>query len=114
MDSAGVWDHGDAAMQRAAERLRELVRAAFPSASFSVAHGDDPEGTYVFVIVDTDDLTTVLETVADQLFTYQVEQELPIYVVAQRPLHRTVQEIKASRRVDRRPQRNLAEIHRQV
>jgi hypothetical protein len=113
MDREGAWHSSDAAIQRAAERLQELIRARFPTASFSVARGEDPEGTYVYVVVDTDDLTTVLETVADQLFTFQVEQDLPIYVVPQRPLHRTVQGIAAQRVADRRPRLSLAEVHTQ-
>lgn len=93
-DTEGTWHSSDSAIQRAAESLQKLIRARFPTASFTVARGEDPEGTYVYVIVDTDDLTTVLEPVADQLFTFQVEQDLPIYVVPRRPLLRTVWDIK--------------------
>ena len=101
-ETEGTWHSSVSAIQRAAASLQKLIRARFPTANFTVARGEDPEGTYVYVIVDTDDLTTVLEPVADQLFTFQVEQELPIYVGPRRPLLRTVWDNKplVERRLD--------------
>jgi hypothetical protein len=100
----------DPAIHQAAAQLQRLIRARYPGATFAVAEGDDPEGTYVHVTVDVDDLTSVLETVADQLFAYQVEQELAIYVVPRRPLHRALSDLGAHHSPDRRAGR-LSPIH---
>lgn len=92
----------DPAIHQAAAHLQESIRAKYPGATFVIAESDDPEGTYVHVTVDIDDLTTVLDTVADQLFAYQVEQKLAIYVVPQRPLHRALLDLEAHQSPGRR------------
>lgn len=106
MRAADIQPDRDPAIHHAAAQLQELMHAKYPGATFVVAEGDDPEGVYVHVTADVDDLATVLETVADQLFAYQVEQELAIYVVPQRPLHRTLLNIEAQRQG-----RRLSPIH---
>ncbi len=98
------------AIHQAAEQLQSLVRSRFPTATFVVAGGNDPEGLYIHVLVDVDDLTTVLETVADQLFMYQVEEALAIYVVPQRPLHRTLLDLEAQERTAQRSSHRLSLI----
>lgn len=100
----------DPAIYQAAAQLQRLIRATFPGATFVVAEGDEPEGTYVHVTVDVDDLTTVLETVADQLFAYQVEEELAIYVVPQRPLHRALLDLEAHQSPGHRAGHRLSRI----
>jgi hypothetical protein len=91
------------AYQRAIDDLEERVQSSFPSATFAVSEGEDPVGVYLYATVDVDDLTTVLATVADRLFEYQVEQELPIYLISQRPLPRALQTIGMQPHILRRP-----------
>ncbi len=77
--------------------LENLIGARFPEAAFEVSEGEDPEGVYLTAIVDTDDLTTVLEAVADRLVDMQVERGLPVFVVPTRPSRRVLAELQQPR-----------------
>lgn len=81
-------------IQDAVSELQGLITRRYPDARFAVAAGDDPEGIYLTAIVDTDDLTTVVEAVEERLVELQVEQELPLYVVPVRPIERVLEELK--------------------
>lgn len=79
----------------ALDGLREIVRRRYPEATFEVGLGEDPEGVYLTAVVDAEDTTDVLDAVADRLFELQVEQELPLYLVAVRPVERMLQDARS-------------------
>jgi hypothetical protein len=68
-------------MQQAIEELRTEILEKYPSASFEVAHGDDPDGIYLTAEVDVDDTLDVFDVVVHRLVSLQVEEGLPLYVV---------------------------------
>jgi hypothetical protein len=93
-------------IQDAVSELQRLITTRYPEATFTVAAGEDPEGIYLTATVDTDDLTTVLETVEERLVELQVDQEIPLYLVPVRPVERVLAELP------RRPERPLARVPR--
>lgn len=78
----------DARVRDAVTELQGTIRACFPTASFEVAQGEDPVGTYVTVTVDIDDPDEVLDLVMDRLLDMQIEDGLPVYVIPVQPLGR--------------------------
>lgn len=84
----------DPRMESAVGDLKVKIQERYPTASFDVALGDDPEGVYLRAIVDLDEVDEVLDLVLDPLFEYQVLQELPIYVIPLQPLERVLRELR--------------------
>lgn len=74
----------DARIQAALAVLEERIRVRYPDAGFAVFERDDPDGVRLRVTVDAADSDQVFDLVADDLYTFQVEQGLPIYAV---PVH---------------------------
>jgi len=71
--------------QQAVAELAGMIRARYPSTTFSVRPGvDDPEATYLVATVDVEDPDTVLDLVVDRLLELQLEEGLPINVL---PIH---------------------------
>ena len=82
----------------AIDDLTALIRRRYPQAIFAVTHGDDPEGIYLKAIIDVDDVDEVLDQeMLDRLFTLQVEQELPLYLIPLQPTHRVLAFLAANR-----------------
>lgn len=79
----------DPRIQAALHELRGLITQRFPQASFTIYHGDDPEGIRLLVTVDVDDLDEVMDTVVDRMVDMQVYEGLPVYVVPRWPSART-------------------------
>ena len=77
--------------------LKGRVTHRYPAATFDIFRGEDPEGTYLRAIVDIEDTDEVLDLVIDRLLPLQVEDRLPLYFVASRPLARTLQQLAAPR-----------------
>ncbi|MSQ27595.1 MAG: hypothetical protein EXR51_05595 [Dehalococcoidia bacterium] len=73
--------------------LPAIVRQRFPSASFQVGEGEDPEGTYLTAIVDVDDTDEVMAVVVARLVTMQVDEHLPLYFIPLRPSERVEREL---------------------
>jgi hypothetical protein len=65
----------------ALESLQDLIRECYPTATFASFCGEDPEGVYLRVAVDLDDPDEVMDLAIDRLMEYQLEQELPIYLL---------------------------------
>ena len=80
----------DPRIRQALVELRAMVREQWPEASFEVSRGQDPEGIYLDATVDTEDTDEVMDVVIDRLLELQVEEGLPIYVIAGRPLERVL------------------------
>lgn len=83
---------GDPRIDEAVTELKEMIRERYPKASFATTHGDDPEGVYLTAIVDVEDTEEVFDVVVDRLLAMEIEEGLPIYVVAVRPPERVLQE----------------------
>ena len=77
------------ATQRAFSELKALIQQHYPSANFEVRPGhDDPESIHLITIVDLEDTDPVFELVLERMMEFQIEEELPIYVIPVRPLER--------------------------
>ena len=85
----------DPRVQAAAAELQDMIAARYPGATFAVAPGEDPEGTYVTATVDVEDTDEVFDIVVERLLQLQVEEGLPVYVLPVRPVERVVTELRA-------------------
>ncbi len=86
----------DLRIDSAIAELREKVGRRYPGATFEVFDGEDPEGTYLRATVDVEDTDEVLDVVIDRLLELEVEESLPLYFVATRPVERTLEALKGS------------------
>lgn len=77
-------------MEEALDELKGLIANHYPEALFVVGEGEDPDGLYLTVTVDVEDMGEVVDTFLDRLVDLQVEEELPIFVVPVRPLKRNL------------------------
>ena len=68
-------------IDRAVAELQWLIKQQHPSATFDVTLGEDPDGTYIWTTVDTDDPDTVLDSVVDRLLELQIDEGLPVHVI---------------------------------
>ena len=71
----------DTRIAHAVVELQDLIRHDYPTATFDVARGEDPDGTYIWTAVDTDDPDTVLDSVVDRLLELQIDEGLPVHVI---------------------------------
>jgi hypothetical protein len=72
-------------IREAVAELQGMIRQRYPSATFEVESGEDPEGIYIWTTVDIEDLDEVLDLVVDRLLELQVEERLPVHVIPIRP-----------------------------
>ncbi len=77
-------------LEEALDELKGLIANHYPEALFNVGEGEDPDGLYLTVTVDVEDMGDVVNTFLDRLVDLQVEDELPIFVVPVRPLERNL------------------------
>lgn len=84
-------------MQAAIDELKGMIAERFPEATFDVRQRYDPAGVSLHATVDIEDTDEVFEVVVDRLIDLQVEEGLPIYVAALRPLERVLADIEARR-----------------
>ena len=73
----------------ALEELKALILSEYPQATFSVSQGEDPEGIYLDVTIDADDLGPVTDLFIDRLVDMQVEEGLPVFVIPERTPERS-------------------------
>ena len=76
---------GDERLIRAVDELKGLILAREPAATFSVGRGQDPEGLYVYAVVDREELDDVWDACRDRLLEMQVDEQLPVYVIPTQP-----------------------------
>ena len=69
----------------ALNEIKELIRQAYPEATFTVGEGEDPEGIYLTATVDVDDRGPVIDRFLERLLELQLNEELPIFVIPVRP-----------------------------
>jgi hypothetical protein len=77
-------------LEEAIVELRELIARRYPDATFTVSEGEDPDGIYLTATVDVEDMGEVVDVFLDRMVDLQVEEGLPIFVVAIRPLERNL------------------------
>lgn len=77
-------------MEEAIAELSDLIASHYPEAAFTVSEGEDPDGIYLTATVDVEDMGEVVDVFLDRMVDLQVEEELPIFVVAVRPLARNL------------------------
>jgi len=82
-------------LDHAIAEMENLIKTHYPSASFIVSQGEDPEGTYLTATVDVEDTDEVIDLYIDRLVSLQVDEGLPLYVIPVRPLDRIAQLLKA-------------------
>jgi hypothetical protein len=90
-------DENDPRIQAAIEELSAMLMARFPEASLRVVHRGDPNGIYIIATVDVDDLDEVFDAVAPRMVDMQSDEGLPVYVVAEWPLHRVREHLRQVR-----------------
>ncbi len=78
-------NQNDPRIQKAVKELQGLILGRYPQAIFDVATEEDPDGIYLRATVD-EDVDDVLDVVMDRLLEFQVEQNLPVYVMPVRPI----------------------------
>jgi len=83
--------------------MEELILSQYPNATFEVALGDDPEGTYLTATVDVEDTDEVFDVVVERLLDMQVEESIPLYVLPVRPIERIIAELHAPQPIWARP-----------
>src|SRR5215212_7969786 len=77
-------------LEEAIVELRELIAQHYPDATFTVSEGEDPDGIYLTATVDVEDMGEVVDVFLDRMVDLQIEEGLPIFVVAIRPLERNL------------------------
>jgi hypothetical protein len=80
----------DPRMQAALKEIRELIRAAYPTATFAIKHGYEPVGIRLIATIDQDDIDDANDLFGSRLVDMQVDDELPLYVHVEQPLERVL------------------------
>ena len=78
----------DERMTAAIAEMQQLISTAFPNASYTTTHQDDPEGIQLIVMVDIEDTDRVVDCFIDRLLTLQVDESIPLYVIPVRSTNR--------------------------
>ena len=88
----------DPRLAAAIREIEDLIRKRYPTASFSVSHGEDPEGTYLTAVVDVADADEVVDVFIERLLELQIEEELPLYVIPVETPERVARALEERRR----------------
>ncbi len=81
------YDYGinEPRMQDAIAELKELVRSRYPDATFEVFPSSNVNGVYMRIIVDIDEPWDVSDFILARVVDMQLDEELPIYPIPERP-----------------------------
>jgi hypothetical protein len=90
-------------LDAAIAEMQELILAHYPDATFELALGEDPEGTYMTVTVDVEDTDEVVDVIVARNLDMQVEEGIPLYVIPVRPIERIMADLHAPDPVWKRP-----------
>ena len=82
-------------LDAAIAEIEALILSHYPEATFEIALGDDPEGTYLTATVDIEDTDKVMDVVVERLLETQVEEGIPLYPIIVRPIERVLAELRA-------------------
>jgi len=86
-----------------------MITQQYPSATFEVTYGDDPDGVYLTPTVDVEDTEEVFDVVVDRLLEMQIDEALPVYVIPVRPLERVIEDLRSRRSLQPAGQRSHLE-----
>lgn len=79
----------DLRRQQAVTELTEMIKHHYPTASFAVGPGEDAPGAiHITATVDVDDPDEVTDLVIEREIELQVDEGIPIYVIAIQPPER--------------------------
>ena len=67
----------DERMTAAITEMQHLISTAFPSASYTTAHQDDPEGIRLIAMVEIENTNAVFNCFIDRLLMLQVKESFP-------------------------------------
>lgn len=84
-------------LEAAISEIQGMILARYPDATFELAPGDDPVGTYMRVTVDVEDTDDVVDVIVERNLEMQVEEGIPLYVIPVRPLARIMAELDAEK-----------------
>ncbi len=90
-------------LDAAIAEMQAMILAHYPDATFELAHGEDPDGTWLTVTVDVADTDEVFDVVVSRLVDMQVEEGIPLYVIPVRPIERIMADLHAPDPVWKRP-----------
>jgi hypothetical protein len=76
-------------MEAAIAEMTERLTERFPSTTFEIYEGEDPDGIYLAAIIDTDDPEEATDLFRDRIVDLQVEESLPLFVIPERTPERT-------------------------
>ncbi len=76
-DEYQVWD--SERIQAALAEMQEMIKAAYPTTTFQIYRGEDPNGVYLRAIVDVEDTDDVIDVFIDRLVDMQIEERLPVH-----------------------------------
>lgn len=80
-----------ARMSAAVEEIEQLILRHYPEATFDIGEGEDPAGIHLIATVDLDDLGEVRDLYRNRIVDLQVDEGLPLYVIAVRPIERSLE-----------------------
>jgi hypothetical protein len=86
----------DPKLQEAVSELKEMIASRYPSATFKVSRGEDPEGIYLTPTVDVADTEEVFDIVVKRLLQMQIDAHLPVYVVPIRSVEHVLEDMRSS------------------
>jgi len=88
----------DSRVRGAIDEVRRAIRERYPGAQFAVERGhDEPENVHLITTVDLDDPDEVVDLVLDRLIELEVDERIPLYVIAVPTPERILAEMKHSR-----------------
>src|SRR5436305_7440714 len=95
----------DSRVTAAIEQLQALIQQRYPAADFEVStNPEEPENVHLITAVDLEDPDEVLDLVLDRVLDLQIEQRIPVHVIAIRSEERILQTLdEPSRNKPSRP-----------
>lgn len=76
----------DPQIQHAIQEVQGIILARYPDTRFDLGVGDDPIGVHITATVDVEDPDDVIDLYIKRLLEIQVEERLPVYVIAVQPM----------------------------
>lgn len=81
-----------ARMESAIEELKGLIRQHYPDATFKITRSPENKNTILLKpVVDVEDRDEIMDVVIDRMMELQIEEKLPLFVIAVRPRERALE-----------------------
>src|SRR5262249_16718266 len=65
----------------AVDELKSLISSRYPTTTYEVTAGEDPDGLFVTTTGDVHDPDTVVDLFIDRLLELEIDEGLPLYVI---------------------------------